>query len=221
MSLSETLWGEKGTYITDLTGEDTESHWALSCPESESRWGAQTEYPSWFPASQISILPSTLSWAWSVRAAWPPEPSKKLRKHTEKKKYLMTSLICRILKKNDTNKWIYLQKRKRLTDLETYGCQGEGCGKGIVKEFGINMYTLLYLKWITNKDLLYSTWNSAQHYVAAWMGEGFGEEQIHVYTWQSPFAVHHCWTVTTKAITILFIGYTPIQNKKLFVCLFF
>ena len=23
------------------------------------------------------------------------------------------------------------------------------------------MYTLLYLKWITNKDLLYSTWNSA------------------------------------------------------------
>ena len=24
------------------------------------------------------------------------------------------------------------------------------------------MYTLLYLKWITNKDLLYHTWNSAQ-----------------------------------------------------------
>ena len=25
---------------------------------------------------------------------------------------------------------------------------------------GMDMYTLLYLKWITNKDLLYSTWNS-------------------------------------------------------------
>ena len=25
-------------------------------------------------------------------------------------------------------------------------------------------------KWITNKDLLYSIWNSAQYYVAAWMG---------------------------------------------------
>ena len=27
------------------------------------------------------------------------------------------------------------------------------------------MYTLLYLKWITNKDLLDSTWNAAQCYV--------------------------------------------------------
>ena len=35
----------------------------------------------------------------------------------------------------------------------------------------MDMYTLLYLKWITNKDLLYSTGNSAQCYVAAWMGE--------------------------------------------------
>ncbi|KAB0348263.1 hypothetical protein FD754_013120 [Muntiacus muntjak] len=26
----------------------------------------------------------------------------------------------------------------------------------------MEMYTLLYIKWITNKDLLYSTWNSAQ-----------------------------------------------------------
>ena len=34
--------------------------------------------------------------------------------------------------------------------------------EGIVREFGIDIYTLLYLKWITNKDLLYSTWNSAQ-----------------------------------------------------------
>ena len=35
-------------------------------------------------------------------------------------------------------------------------------GEGIVREFGMDMYTLLYLKWITNKDLLYSTGNSAQ-----------------------------------------------------------
>ena len=27
----------------------------------------------------------------------------------------------------------------------------------VVREFGIDMYTLLYLKWITNKDLLWST----------------------------------------------------------------
>ena len=27
--------------------------------------------------------------------------------------------------------------------------------EGIVREFGMDMYTLLCLKWITNKDLLY------------------------------------------------------------------
>ena len=31
---------------------------------------------------------------------------------------------------------------------------GESCGEGIVRVFGMDMYTLLYLKWITNKDLL-------------------------------------------------------------------
>ena len=35
----------------------------------------------------------------------------------------------------------------------------------IVREFQIDIYTLLYLKSITNKDLLYSTGNSAQHCV--------------------------------------------------------
>ena len=36
------------------------------------------------------------------------------------------------------------------------------------------MYTLLYLKWITNNILLYSTGNSAQCHVAAWMGGEHG-----------------------------------------------
>ena len=26
---------------------------------------------------------------------------------------------------------------------------GDGCREGIVREFGMDMYTLLYLKWIT------------------------------------------------------------------------
>ena len=66
----------------------------------------------------------------------------------------------------------------------------EGWEEGTVREFGTDMYTLLYLKWITNKVLLYSTWNSTQCYVAAWMGGGFGGEWIHVYVWLSPFTVH-------------------------------
>ena len=60
----------------------------------------------------------------------------------------------------------------------------------IVREFGINMYTLLYLKWITNKDLLDSTGNPAQCCVAAWMGGEFGGEGIHVYVCLSSFAVY-------------------------------
>ena len=51
-------------------------------------------------------------------------------------------------------------------------------------------YTLLYLKLITIKDLLYSTQNSAQCYVAAWMGGEFGGEWTQVFVWLSPFAVH-------------------------------
>ena len=31
-------------------------------------------------------------------------------------------------------------------------------------EFGINIYTLLYIKQITNKDLLYSTGNYIQYF---------------------------------------------------------
>ena len=73
---------------------------------------------------------------------------------------------------------------------KTYGRQGDGLGEGIVREFGMDTYTWLYLKWITNKDLLYSTGDSVQCYVAAWMGGEFGGEWIHVYAWLSPFAVH-------------------------------
>ena len=58
--------------------------------------------------------------------------------------------------------------------------EGQGWGEGIVREFGMDRYTLLYLKWMTNKDRLFSTGNSAQCYVAAWMGGGFRGEQIYV-----------------------------------------
>ena len=86
----------------------------------------------------------------------------------------------------------YLQSRKRLTDLENeiMVTSGQGWGRGTVREFGMDVYTLLYLKWITNKDRLYSTGNSADCYMAAWMGREFGEEWIHTYVQLSPFAVH-------------------------------
>ena len=76
--------------------------------------------------------------------------------------------------RNDTNELAKQKETHRLRKL-THGCQGwvegrgcgEGRGEGIFKEFGKVMYTLLYLKWITNKNLLYSTWNSAQCHVPA------------------------------------------------------
>ena len=54
----------------------------------------------------------------------------------------------------------------------------------------MNTYTLLYLKWIINKDLLYSTGNLAQCYMTAWMGGKFGGERIHVYVWLNLFNFH-------------------------------
>ena len=66
------------------------------------------------------------------------------------------------------------QNRKRLTDLEKELRLQGWVGEGIVKEFGKVKYTRLYLKWITNKDLLYSTGNSIQRHAAAWMGGRLG-----------------------------------------------
>ena len=71
------------------------------------------------------------------------------------------------LNRNDTNELTY----KSEGDSQTYRMNlwllggGEGWGKRIVTEFEMNMYTLLYLKWITNKDLLYSPGNSVQCYL--------------------------------------------------------
>ena len=55
-----------------------------------------------------------------------------------------------------------------------------------------------------------STGSSAQCHVAAWMGGEFGGEQIHVYVWLSPFALH-----LKLSQHGLLIGYTPMQKEKL------
>ena len=67
----------------------------------------------------------------------------------------------------------------------------------MVREFGMDVYTLLHLSNITNKDLLYNTGKSAQCYVAVSMKGQSKGEWIHVYVWLSPFTVHptpsqHC-----------------------------
>ena len=79
------------------------------------------------------------------------------------------------MQKLKRNYILYLQNRYRLTDLENELMVARGKdGRGIVRDFGKAMDTLLYLKWITNKDLLYSTGNSTQYYVTAWVGRESG-----------------------------------------------
>ena len=54
-------------------------------------------------------------------------------------------------------------------------------GGGINCEIGIDIYTLLYIKWVNNKPLLYSPENSTQSSVMAYMGKESKNEWIYVY----------------------------------------
>ena len=83
-------------------------------------------------------------------------------------------------KKDDTNELTYKTDTDSQILKTNYGYQRGKVG-GRDREFGIDRYTLLYLKWITSKDILYSTGNPAQCYVAAWTGGESAGEWMHVY----------------------------------------
>ena len=80
--------------------------------------------------------------------------------------------------------------------------------EGTVTEFGTDMYPLLHFKWITNKDLLYSTWNSAQCYGSL---DGSGVwGRMDTCTGMAESLCHSPETITT-----LLIGYTQNKIKSL------
>ena len=82
-------------------------------------------------------------------------------------------------------------------------------GEGIVRRFQMDMYTLLYLKWIINKDLRYSTGDSAQMLCGSLDGRGvWGRMDTCICMAESL----HCLPET---ITALLIGYAPIKIKSL------
>ena len=62
-----------------------------------------------------------------------------------------------------TNELIY----KTDSEDELMDTSGEGWEKGMVRVFGMDTYTQLYLKRISSKVLLHSTGNAAQCRVAA------------------------------------------------------
>ena len=83
----------------------------------------------------------------------------------------MILLICGI-KKKDTNESIY----KTETDSQTqkanlWSPKGKGSWGGINEEYGINRYTLLYVKQISNKDLLCNTRNNIQYLIITYNGK--------------------------------------------------
>jgi len=122
----------------------------------------------------------------------------------EKKKDPRTSLICRAEKRNDTNELIYKTEADSQTSRTNLWLPAGRMEEGIVGEFGMDVYTRLYLKWITNKDLLYSTGNSAQCFVEAWMGrELWGRMDT-----CRRMAESLCCPLET--IATLLIGYIPI-----------
>ena len=104
------------------------------------------------------------------------------------------------LKRNDTNEFIYKTETDSQTSRMSLWLLGEGWGEGTVREFGMDMYTQLYLKWITNKDLLISTWISAQCYAAAWKGGEFGG-RMHMC-----ICMAESLRCSPETITALFIG---------------
>ena len=73
------------------------------------------------------------------------------------------------------------QKQTHRHRKQTYGYQrGKEGGGGINQAFWINTYTLLYIKQITNKDLLYSRRNYTQYLVITYKGKE-SEKKFYIY----------------------------------------
>ena len=59
---------------------------------------------------------------------------------------------------------------------QTCGCQGEGVGAGMEWEVGVSRCKLLFIEWINNKVLLYSTGNCTQYPVINPNGKEYEKE---------------------------------------------
>ena len=59
--------------------------------------------------------------------------------------------------------------------------KGEMWGEVINQETETNIYTILYIKQITNKDLPYSTGNPIQYSVITYMGKESAKQWVYVY----------------------------------------
>ena len=72
----------------------------------------------------------------------------------------------------------YLQSKNRDTDIENEHMDTKGIGGGMNWEIGIDVYTPLSIKQVTNENLLYSTGNSTLHSAVNWIGRKSRKEGI-------------------------------------------
>ena len=85
-------------------------------------------------------------------------------------------------------------------DCSLPGSSIHGIFQARVLEWGAiaySIYTLVYIKQINNKDLLYSTGSYTQYSVIIYKGKEPEKERMYVYVWPVHFAVHqklkqHC-----------------------------
>ena len=87
--------------------------------------------------------------------------------------------------------------------------RGEGWGEAD-RDSGIDMYILLYLKWITNKDLLYSTGNYTPYFVLTYKGKE--SEYICIYT-HTHICITESLCCTPEINTTLSINFTSINKN--------
>ena len=79
----------------------------------------------------------------------------------------------------------------------------------IVRESGMDMDTLLCLKWMTSKDLIQSTGAPlGVMWRPGWEGDR-GRVDTCVCVWLRPFTMH-----LKLSQRCLLVGYTPVQKKK-------
>ena len=66
----------------------------------------------------------------------------------------------------------------------------EGDGRGLDWKFWINRYTLLYIKQINNKDLLYTTEKYIQYFLITCNGKESEKEYIYMYIYTHVYMNH-------------------------------
>ena len=86
-------------------------------------------------------------------------------------------VLIKMIKMGLFTKW--KQVHRYQNQIDDY--QMENIGRRVNQEFRINIYTLLYVKYTRNKDLLYCRENSTQHSIIICIGNESEKEWMYVY----------------------------------------